>query len=145
MLPPLDTLHVLVIGAGGEGKTTFINHFNPTHLSETASQLSFNGRVIKAEVVNGIPAFSANGEVDAILLFFSCDSVSSLYATQRDYTLLKGRYPIVVVGCKCDLVTDSEVPDAVVKWVEADPELRYYSISNTAGVNLNAPFGALTA
>lgn len=142
MLPPLN---ILIIGAGGEGKSTFINHFNPTHLSETVAQLSFNGRVIRAEVVNGIPAFSANGEVDAILLFFSCDSVSSLYATQRDYARLKGRYPIVVVGGKCDLITDSEVPDAVVKWVQEEPELRYYTISNTAGVNLNAPFGALTA
>jgi GTPase SAR1 family protein len=142
MLAPLN---VLVIGAGGEGKTTFINHFNPTQLSETVAQLSFNGRVIKVEVVNGIPAFSVNGEVDAILLFFSCDSVSSLYATQKDYARLKGRYPIVVVGCKCDLITDSEVPDTVVKWVGEEPELRYYAISNTKGVNLNAPFGALMA
>ncbi|KAI9783309.1 MAG: Ras- protein rsr1 [Peltula sp. TS41687] len=130
--------HIVVLGAGGVGKSCLTEHYDPTIEDTYRKQIEVDGRQCVLEILDtaGTEQFAAMRELymktgQGFLLVFSITSLNSLMELSelRDQIIrIKDdeKTPLVIVGNKSDLEEDRAVSRA-----------RAFAVSQSWG---NAPY-----
>jgi len=157
--------NVVVLGAGGVGKSAliarfinneFIEHYDPTIEEEYRRTISVNGIDTHLEVIDtsGADQFATINEGylkpgHGFLLVFSLTQEASLREVdnlrQQIYGMKGGDtgVPIVVVGTKLDLSNEREVHPSAIQQLAARWELPFYESSAKRGWHVEDVFEEL--
>ncbi|KAK0628696.1 ras family-domain-containing protein [Bombardia bombarda] len=158
---PCREFHVVVLGAGGVGKSCltaqfvhneWIESYDPTIEDSYRTQISVDGRQVMLEILDtaGTEQFVAMKDLymktgHGFLLVFSIASRSSLeeLATLREQIIrIKDdpNIPIVVVGNKADLGDHRQVDRAKAYHVSQEWQAPYYEASARTRTNVDEVF-----
>ncbi|KAH7358955.1 transforming protein p29 [Plectosphaerella cucumerina] len=158
---PCRELHVVVLGAGGVGKSCltaqfvhneWIESYDPTIEDTYRTQLQVDGRQVILEILDtaGTEQFVAMRDLymksgQGFILVFSITSASSMSEVEmlrEEITRIKDdeHVPIVIVGNKADLEESRAVPRQRAFSCSRQWNAPYYETSARTRVNVEAVF-----
>ncbi|KAJ6612239.1 small GTPase superfamily [Mycena sp. CBHHK59/15] len=156
-----QTFNVVVLGAGGVGKSAltvrfvrdvFVENYDPTIEEQYHRPMMVDGELSSLEVLDtaGAEQFTSLNEVyiksgRGFVLVFSLTqevSLKEVESLRKQIFRIKGSesVPIVVVGTKSDLVSEREVPTTTIESLASRWNLPFYETSAKRNWHINDVF-----